>query len=156
MRYLLGVSPVFLRLPAWSKITLIDGREAKGEVALLSEGTHAVELRLCISKFYTNGKVAALSGKVAFFYGPTLLCAEGKDNEGKPFNLIPSDELVRVERTEVGEAFVVKGLRRETGKDLYTDEKPNLVECEIKLIPYRDWANRGKDDMTVWFDDAKK
>lgn len=35
------------------------------------------------------------------------------------------------------------------------DEKPNYVECEIKLIPYRDWANRGKDDMSVWFDDVK-
>lgn len=146
---------VYLRLPTWSKRTLVDGKEVEGNAILLSEGVHTVSLSLRISKFYTNGKVAVLSGKVAFFYGPTLLCAEGKDNEGKPFNLIPSDQLIRVENTEIGEAFVVTGLRRETGKDLYTDERPNYVDCEIKLIPYRDWANRGKDDMSVWFDDAK-
>jgi DUF1680 family protein len=145
--------PVYMRVPTWSKNTLVDGERVTDSVVLLDNGEHTVELSLTVSKRYTGGKVAVLSGKQAFFYGPTLLCAEGRDNDGKPFNLIPSEVLIRIEKTEIGDCFVVKGLRREPIKELYSEEKPKLVECEIKLIPYRDWANRGKDDMTVWFDD---
>ena len=121
----------------------------------LSEGNHEIKLTYKLTKCYTNGRVGVLSGKVALFYGPTLLCAEGQDNECKPYNLIPSDELVRVEQEGDFTFFTVKGKVRVVSDELYLSQRAQLKDAEIKLIPYRTWANRGKDDMLVWFDDVE-
>jgi hypothetical protein len=33
---------------------------------------------------------------------------------------------------------------------LYSTEKPEMKEIEIKAVPYYSWNNRGKGEMTVW------
>ncbi len=146
---------VYLRLPRWSEKTLVDGVEQTGAFVLLEEGTHTVRLTLKLRKCYTNGKVSVLSGKFALFYGPTLLCAEGKDNEGKPFNLLPCGELKSIEKADGITFFTVAGKKRATGEELYCEKRPEIMDCDIRLIPYYCWANRGKDDMVVWFDDIQ-
>lgn len=145
---------VILHLPAWSRKTLLDGRDISDQKSVeLIAGKHEILLDLRLWQCYTNGRVYALSGKFALFYGPTLLCAEGHDNEGKTFNLIPDGELVDIEERDGFTFFTVSGKKRVTNETLYSAARPALEKTTVRLIPYYQWSNRGKADMTVWFDD---
>ena len=52
-----------------------------------------------------------------------------------------------------------KGTRTDAddfGEALYcTANRPGEVECNIRLIPYYAWANRGEGEMRVWLNEAK-
>lgn len=101
---------------------------------------------------YANDCVRADSGRKAVEYGPFLLCAEEKDNGKKLFDVeIPSLEHAEVERTEYGVSVRVAAQRLCTGNALYSYAPPEKESCTLTLIPYYFWANRGKNDMQVWF-----
>jgi len=82
-------------------------------------------------------------GKIALQRGPILYAAEWKDNVGMVSNLeIPAHTrfVPKFEPELFGGVMVLKGTVDQRG-----------APVEMTAIPYCDWANRGRGEMTVWF-----
>ncbi|MBR5739317.1 MAG: hypothetical protein IKY02_04940, partial [Lachnospiraceae bacterium] len=101
-------------------------------------------------------RVTENAGKVAFRLGATVYCLEECDNP-EPLTLFADSkrlsEAVPVwneleQRTEL----LVPGLRPKVPeKALYVPAAAlSFQPVTLRLIPYRDFANRGDADMTVW------
>ena len=101
---------------------------------------------------YANERVRADSGRKAVEYGPFVMCAEQTDNGGELFGVeIPSLEHSETEKTEHGVKVCVPAKRLRTNSALYSYLPPEKEPFRLTLIPYYCWANRGKNDMQVWF-----
>jgi DUF1680 family protein len=77
-------------------------------------------------------------GKVAIERGPVLYCAEGHDNGGKALSIKIS-----------GTQEFTPTYQKETlgGINVLKSKEQNIT-----LVPYYAWANRGANEMTIWFD----
>lgn len=99
-------------------------------------------------------------GKVAIMRGPIVYCAEEADNGNSlhTFRLRPS-EPVRDGEVGIGPykfpalyAAAEKKVAQQTPNQLYTTYQAPVYEpAELVLIPYFAWANRGENEMAVWF-----
>lgn len=103
----------------------------KGDVIELS-------LDMPVRKVIANEKVKADLAKIAIERGPVVYCAEGHDNNKKALSIAINPE-----------------------QNFTTTYQPNLLgginvlksnEGNITLIPYYAWANRGANEMAIWFD----
>ncbi|WP_353721666.1 beta-L-arabinofuranosidase domain-containing protein [Dyadobacter sp. 676] len=109
----------------------LDRLWKKGDIIELS-------LDMPVRKVIASGQLKSNQGKVAIERGPVLYCAEGHDNGGKALSIKISgtQEFTPEYRKEMlGGINVLKS-----------------TEQNITLIPYYAWANRGANEMTVWFD----
>ncbi|KAA0989615.1 glycoside hydrolase family 127 protein [Dyadobacter aurulentus] len=110
----------------------IDRTWKKGDVI-------EVALDMPVRQVVSNKNIKTNHGKVAIERGPVLYCAEGHDNNGKALSLTISPD----------QAFTP-----EFRKDILGGI--NVLKSQsATLIPYYAWANRGANEMTVWFDSAK-
>ena len=101
---------------------------------------------------YANGHVRADSGRKAVEYGPLVLCAEERDNGKDLFAVeIASCEHAEVIRTKTSLEVRVPAKRLRTDTSLYSYLPPEKEAFTLRLIPYYTWANRGENDMQVWF-----
>lgn len=139
-------APLRVRVPEWC-------REDYGCDFLRYDvkGKSVIELDFTprLKTVYANPSVRDAAGKVAFTYGPLVLCAEGKDND-RLFDIRPRfDGNYEIDK---GSIFTVSiPAVRLDAKDLYSYNPPCETPCRLKLIPYFAWANRGANDMRVWF-----
>jgi DUF1680 family protein len=109
-----------------------------------------------VKRVIANEKLSDDKKKVAIQRGPIMYCAEWKDNEGaKVSNFLILKKAVFVPAFEPALLNGVTVLKADVGsidpgsdKDHFT---PNYRK--ITMIPYYAWANRGKGEMMVWFDD---
>ena len=95
-------------------------------------------LDMPVRKVIANEKVKAANGKVAIERGPIVYCAEGADNNGKALSIPMSF-------TETLDSHYEKDLLG--GINVLKSNRGNVT-----LIPYYAWANRGANEMTIWFD----
>ena len=155
-----GCGTVKLRVPSWSGgVSLsVNGKESAsdaqdGYIAVRCEGEAHIEVDFGMQPrfLWANENVWHNAGRKAVQYGPLLMCAESVDN-GKNLRSvrIPSLSGAKVER---GKWFsiTVPAERLRTGSELYSCQVPTQEACDLKLIPYFMWANRGKGDMQVWW-----
>ena len=159
-----------LRIPEWGRQNWkikVNGKEEEFEIAdgyarvakVWSEGD-VVELFLDVTphRVYANPKVAKNVGKVAIQRGPLVYCLEEIDNyNGLQQIYLPIDaELKDVEMpNKLGGMVEVraKGLKlKGTDPEALYSNKPfyEFDEVSLTFIPYYLWANRGKNEMTVW------
>jgi hypothetical protein len=116
----------------------------------------AFEFDMAVRKIYPSPRISADSGRVAFVRGPLVYCAEGADNPGGVLNLrVKRDAEPRLLPFSSGELSGVQKLsvagRRVLDTDcLYGDERPQEEDCDITLVPYYAWSNRGENEMRVW------
>ena len=165
-----GSYTLALRIPDWSRKhweIRVNGKAVQAELdrgyALVPgdwTGSDTVELQLdeTVKRIRANAKVPSDVGKVAVQYGPIVYCAEQVDN-GENLQALCIGQDTAFEKTWKGDKLggIVEiranGYRRsEVNPDsLYTyDLEKELTPCEITLIPYYTWANRGENEMTVW------
>lgn len=156
-----------IRVPGWSRETKItvNGEAADCEIrdgyAYLHRDFRAddvvmVELDMAVHKVYTSNRVSANTGRAAIQRGPLIYCAEGVDNE----NDILSLNLKRDGKATVSEylpeklcgiqEIYVQGYREAVNEELYTFDAPKAELCQIILVPYYTWGNRGLNQMRVW------
>lgn len=98
----------------------------------------SIALDMPVRKVITNEKVITNKGKVAIERGPVLYCAEGHDNNGKALSIPVSSAQIfspNYQPDLLGGINVLKS-----------------TEGNVTLIPYYAWANRGANEMTIWFD----
>jgi len=95
-----------------------------------------------VKKVVANENIKNNIGKVAIERGPILYCAEGKDNNGKALAIKIGPEQTfnpTYQKDLLGGITVLK----------------SAGENAATLIPYYAWANRGANEMTIWFDGKK-
>ncbi len=149
-----------VRVPAWSRHIQLrvngapaDCQPQAGYMYLpgLGDGD-AVTVTLSIEprRVYPSPNIACDSGRVAFQYGPLVYCAEGVDNAGDVLGLSVS-RTAPIERLEEETIAGLPKLRvagtRTAGGALYSGEHQKTQACDITLIPYFTWANRGLTQM---------
>lgn len=154
-----------IRIPNWSQKTVIlfNGEECNYEIKngyayiaklFKNQDEITVQLDMSVRKIYASSKVSADSGKVAFSRGPLVYCAEGIDNNGNVLALeikkeaepqiIESDKLNRIVELSID------GYQIMSEDTLYTYMPPHKEPCNIRMIPYYAWGNRGLTQMRVW------
>lgn len=160
---------VFLRIPGWSKETKLEIKGVETEVTpLVSDGyaeitgpfakgdTIVLTLDMTPRKMYASSRVPADSGRVAVMRGPLVYCAEGVDQQGDVLSLL-ADETAQPQAQPFDADLLggvvpvtLAGWRIKPQKALYSSEKPEREACQIQLIPYYSWGNRGETQMRVW------
>ena len=152
---------LFIRIPAWSGRTQItrNGETITPSVTagyaaitdLRNGDTITVLLDMRPRRVYPSPQIAADSGKVAILRGPLVYCAEGVDNQGDVLGLsLPRSSPIGEQPSERFwgvPALRVAGVRALAGGPLYGGQPPRTEDCEITLIPYFAWANRGVTQM---------
>ena len=115
-------------------------------------------LPMDVQRVVANTLVPDDNGKVALQRGPSMYCAEWKDNDGKTSNIIVTKTATF---TPAYEASLLNGIMvlKADVKTVNVDEAAQTVTTGNKTmtaIPYYSWANRGKGEMTVWFPEQVK
>ncbi|KQS33487.1 glycoside hydrolase family 127 protein [Dyadobacter sp. Leaf189] len=160
--------PISVRIPGWATGQAIPGNlytytsPAKQPVSILINGKKSeaaavngyvrldrtwkkgdvieVTMDMPVRQVVSNENIKSNQGKVAIERGPVLYCAEGHDNNGKALSLqIKPDQAFTPEFRE----DMLGGLNVLKSQD------------NVTLIPYYAWANRGANEMTVWFTASK-
>ena len=161
-----GGKTLAARRPDWSEKFVItvngketEGKTEKGYVYLedLKDGDEVtVLLDDEIKRIYASSKVAENSECVAIQRGPLAYCAEGADNGQDVLSLsIKENGKIKVTDELAAELLgavklEAEGYRIKETEGLYSMKKPQREECQITLIPYYAWGNRGLNQMRVW------
>ena len=144
-----------IRKPAWCNVSFENEKDGFIEYNGVFNG-QTIEIDFCpeLKPIYPNGKIFDNSGKVAFSYGPLILCAEGVDNATEiPYIRINTDyvkDAIVTRDDTVGLKIKMPALAVKSDNKLYSYEKPKITSAQVVLIPYYAWANRGDNDMRVW------
>jgi DUF1680 family protein len=157
--------PIFIRIPGWARGEAIPGDlytyktnalkpvvvKLNGKVIPVSPENGYVKISrkwkkgdvievamdMPVRQVVSNENVKANMGKVAIERGPVLYCAEGHDNKGKAASITVKDQSTFTPQFDAGLLGGITALHSE--------------QDGIKLIPFYAWANRGANEMTVWF-----
>lgn len=154
-----GKGKIVLRIPSWCDVMEIEERGAKKRsqasprLVLEADGVREFTLDLLprLRFVYANERVTEDGGRKAVCYGPLVLCAEGVDNGGLLRGLALPEERGSMERQGEYLFFTLPAERIRTGGELYSFHPPVRERTTLKLIPYFLWANRGENDMQIWF-----
>ena len=161
-----------LRIPAWTagnyKFTGADDLKTEirnGYIFCSGFETDAkidLEFDMTARVITADAKVAEDAGKVAIMRGPVVYCAEEADN-GSALREIRIKTPIDISEEVTGEfgteavKLVIKASRiRSMGSKisstgLYkTFEGFSSETCDLTLIPYHLWANRGEGEMSVY------
>ena len=142
-----------VRIPEWCKDFEISASyEIKNGYAYISI-TEKAEIFL---DFKSKAKLIKCSnlvrenaGKAALSKGPFVYCIEEVDN-GKNLQMLRVNP--QGSFTDDGEAILADGFREKADTSLYCDyAAPEETPVKIRFIPYYKWANRGENEMTVYF-----
>ena len=88
-----------------------------------------------------NPQVAADRDRVAFQRGPIVFCAEAVDNAGASVRTLPLSAATPWQAE----------FRAELLGGVEVLRAPLAGGPTVQAIPYFAWANRGPDEMSVWF-----
>jgi DUF1680 family protein len=162
---------LFVRIPGWAEGASIRvGRKPMvvsagrySEVRRAWAAGDAVELMLPLHPRLVEAHplVEEARNQVAVMRGPVVYCLESTDlPKGTSVQAVALPREIsftpRFDRALLGGGVVLEGKAeaapgKEWGEELYRDFKLFARQpCDIKLIPYYAWANRGKSEMTVW------
>ena len=152
-----------IRMPGWSghSKVLLNGapapctlKDGYAVVDGLENGdTVTVDIDLAPRRVYPSVRISRTSGMVALMRGPLVYCAEGVDNREDVLALsVCRTAEVRVLLARIGgiPMLRVAGSAAEATGELYALRPPRTTDCEITLIPYFAWANRGVSQMRVF------
>lgn len=143
-----------LRIPYWSdnfkfskENPFIKNGYAYFEIS--SDDEITAEFNPSIKIMKCNSNVRQNIGKVAVTRGPVVYCLEEKDN-GENLHLLRLSHHPKFSLD--GEFITANGYREEINDDaLYSEySEPAEQLVRLKFIPYRLWANRGENEMSVY------
>jgi uncharacterized protein len=117
-----------------------------------------MDLPMQIQKVVANNLLKEDIGKVALQRGPIMYCAEWADNNGKTSNII-LPENTKLTYTYNANLLNGIGVLSGTSNVINVDTVAGKISTgtqSFKAIPYYSWANRGKGEMNVWFNEKIK
>ncbi|CUH96752.1 hypothetical protein P22_2863 [Propionispora sp. 2/2-37] len=161
-----------VRIPRWSKTYTVAVNEEV--VTLLPQDGYVtierdwqdgdamtVELDMAVQTWTANPHVRADLHKVAVQRGPIVYCAEGADN-GTDLHLIHVSKDTAFQYRFAADRFGGVGILEADAEKLKIEPEWEHVlyrtavpaafsPVHITLIPYYCWANRGENEMLLWF-----
>lgn len=157
-----GPREVYLRLPENSELICDQCIKHKdGYFSILHVGgkqhyTYTLIPQVRVLKAHPH--VSAAAGKLCVQRGLTTYCVEGVENVGPLSALrLPVDAEFSEEKVDWLEDSmpVLKTAgysvsEKKWEKTLYSSQSCLYESCEITLIPYSQWGNRGENEMRVW------
>lgn len=159
-----------IRIPGWAdqftvKLNgqIVEPKKEKGYIYFYKCFTNdVIELtfEMKVELWAAHPMVRADIGKAAVSRGPFIYCMESVDN-GENLHLLKMDKRTEFqydyEEETLGGIGVIRAsgyrqCQKEESESLYYKMKKDvdLIETQIKLIPYYAWANRGVNEMQVW------
>jgi Uncharacterized protein conserved in bacteria len=158
-----------LRVPDWSSkfsarlngAAIASPRVERGYLVVERDWNAGdyIELDLDMSPrfLYARPEVADAAGMVALQRGPLVFCAEEVDNGSNLASYVvdasaaPAPERFAAKELGRSERLVLRAKRVAASKgELYGAAAPRYEDCELRLVPYFQWANRGEGEMRVW------
>lgn len=154
-----------MRVPAWAQGATLT---VDGQVRAVAPGTASVTrtfspgdevvLDLPVAPRFVEAdpRVDAVRGCVAVERGPEVLCVESVDLGGHVDDLVVDASVPPAEREG---RVVVRGRRLERGDAPWPYPVAGMTPpadavradtCDVALVPYHDWAQRGPSTMRVW------
>lgn len=104
-----------------------------------------INIPMPIRRVISHPKVKGNTGKIALERGPLVYCFESVDN--------PNVHQIKIcDNTNLKVEFNGNLLNQVQTIKLNSQELGEKDEHTFTAIPYYAWANRGKSEMTVWFD----
>ncbi len=153
-----GVKRIALRIPAWCESFTLNKPYVmeKGYAVVENDGSDVL-LSMDMTPFavWADPRVIRAEGRVAIMRGPIVYCAEAMDN-GENLHALLVDPALTCKETFESEyglpTLEITAERRQNFEGtLYSRKAPVTVPVTLKLIPYSGFANRGTNDMIVWF-----
>ena len=157
-----GINRVALRIPSWcdNYSLSVDGKEIKaditdGYVYVGDIDNSVISLNIEMKPFivYPSSKIRDCIGRVAVQRGPVVYCAEGVRNDFNimTFRLDSETEFKETLCERCGSYMLTaKGKIPVESDNLYSKVSEQLIDAEIKLVPYYAFANNGESDMEVF------
>lgn len=159
-----------VRIPGWCQSWTVKGNDAftctEENGYYILQGCFTPGLRIVFDFvmepcFYqADDRVREDIGKLALVKGPIVYCAEEADNRKDlhKYVILPEEPVatgsVRIANQDLP-ALIVHAKQKitpETAPTLYTPyQKAQYEPVQLKMIPYYAWANRGENEMMVWF-----
>lgn len=100
-----------------------------------------LQMSMAVRRVVANDAVSADVDCFAVERGPVVYCAEGVDNDGVVWSKVPGSQV----------KFAVKERPDLLGGVMTVQMQPLKEGEAFALTPYYAWANRGANEMTVWF-----
>ena len=154
-------SAVKLRIPGWCEKYMVQKngeyysvQREKGYVKIFVEkgSVHEITLRLCMKpeKIYAKAEAESMQGKAAVICGPLVYCAEETDNPLLSRCCLKQGGYLKKEQN----AILAEGSSYRNEMDgLYGKQRFSLQSCEIRMIPYFQWNNRGAGRIKTFFEE---
>lgn len=150
-----GIEKIAVRIPGWcDKFSINVPYELKNGYAYINyEKEIEIDFDMPVVFIEANVRVLDNTDKIAVKRGPVVYCAEQIDNGAYLDNLrIDVSGEFKVDK----DSILLKGKRRMDFNNLYRMYQAcDYEDAEIKLVPYRTFANRGVSEMRVWLTPSK-
>ncbi len=164
-----------VRIPGWCEHWKADGlenytcTEEKGYYIITGEWKTGSKIIFAFdmeTQFYqADDRVREDYGKLAVMRGPVVFCAEEADNGNNLhlYEILPMHPVLESEVMVEGKNYPLlsvsarKKVTTKPDQQLYVKyRKPEYETARLNMIPYFAWANRGENEMAVWFNKAEE
>ncbi len=152
-----------IRVPGTDPVFTVNSKQATFR---LDEGGYAVLRRewvigdtvelvfgMPVSVLRSHPLVRETAGLAAVQRGPFVYCAEEADNGGQLHLLSLGSDFKESADARLGVTKLTVAGRRAVVDEtapLYSEQSWNWESCEVTLVPYFSWGNRGEGEMRVW------
>ncbi|TFC17854.1 glycoside hydrolase family 127 protein [Cryobacterium glucosi] len=157
-------SSVSLRIPRWAigraVVTFNGARvDCSGSTVTISRAFRAgdqltLDLPMAPRVTHPHPSIDAVRGTVAIERGPLVMCLESCDlREGHDLAGVSINDRVGLTETVRGARVHAQSAQSPNPDWPYGHDGGFTAEnaaCDVELIPYFDWANRGPSTMRVW------
>ena len=141
-----GAGKVHVRIPGWCESFRASGRYVMlNGYAVFEDSDVTVEFDMPVTVIRSDVRVWDDSGKFAVTRGPVVYCAESADNGGRDLRSVLLPGLPELELKATAE------LPDTSGRLYFPVSGARYEDITLHMIPYYAFANRGEDDMLVWF-----
>jgi len=161
---------IYMRNPGWCKqYKILDIPNSEpietgppspySQLKLSKAGNYEIsyDFDMPVVEIHANPKVHYNAGRIAIKRGPIVYCAEGTDNGNylKSVKINKNPEY-KCEQSQIEGNKIIKitcdcESITEPSDILYSEKPFNKEKKRFTLIPYATWANRGRNEMLVWF-----
>ncbi len=156
-----NTSKIRVRIPSWCKgfSASADHYMEKG-YAVFSDNSVTIDFDMPVNIVCADSRVWDNAGKVAVIRGPVVYCAEGTDNDKLDLHTVyisssNNKNAAVFANSPSGlpelELDAKKELPSESGELYFPAEDSSFEKFRLHMIPYFSFANRGEDDMLIWF-----
>ena len=146
---------VMVRLPFWADEIIVNRERIvvkNSEYYEIKAAFNEITLKFSPKIIYPSPANYDSAGKVALSFGPFVYCLEEADN-GKCLSSLSVDKTAPIEVVKNKDfsapVLKIKG-KRFASANAYSFDKPQGEDCVLTFVPYCDWNNRGKGEMSVY------